>query len=72
MAKIGYKINRNLFDAILVVAHSESRASMRPTDDQNSNSEVQEIPESRATINNFVSIAHPTMWPTMGPKWGPH
>ena len=41
-----------------MVAHSESRASMRPTDDQNSNSEVQEIPESRATINNFVSIAH--------------
>ena len=28
---------------------------MRPTDDQNSNSEVPEIPESRATINNFVS-----------------
>ena len=39
-----------------MVAHSESRASMRPTDDQNSNSEVPEIPESRATINNFVSI----------------
>ena len=45
---------------IVVVAQStsqatESRASMRPTESLTEVTDI-EIPESRATINNFVSI----------------